>query len=109
MDHRVKPGDDAEQITLPRPANGNTVDAKRRLADADGNTLAVLAAGADAVVELEIVADHRHPVQVGRAVADQHGALDRRADFAVLEPIGFRAFEHVLARGDVDLTAAEID
>src|ERR1700734_296286 len=109
MDHRVKPGDDAEQITLPRPTNGDAVDAQGGLADADGNPLAVLAAGADAVVELEIVADHRHPVQVGRAIADQHGALDRRADFAVLEPIGFGALEHVFARSDVDLAATEID
>src|SRR5580698_2745172 len=94
---------------LPGAAYRNTVDAQGRLADADGDALAVLAAGADAVVELEIVADHRYPAQVGRTVADQHGALDRRADFAVLEPIGFRAFEHVFARGDVDLAGAEID
>src|SRR5580704_14572130 len=94
---------------LPRPADGDAVDAQGRLADADGDALAVLAASADAVVELEIVADHRYAAQVGRPVADQHGAFDRRADFAVLEPIGFRALEHVFARGDVDLTAAEID
>src|SRR5580692_9987953 len=94
---------------LPGAAYRNTVDAQGWLADADRDALAVLAASADAVIELEIVADHRHPVQVGRPVADQHGALDRRTDFAVLEPIGFRALEHVFARGDVDLAAAEID
>src|SRR3984957_319688 len=94
---------------LPGAAYRNTVDAQGGLADADRDALAVLAAGADAVVELEIVPDHRPPVQVGRPVADQHGALDRRADFAVLEPIGFGAFEHVFARSDVDLAAAEID
>src|SRR5580704_3900690 len=67
---------------LPRPAHRDAIDAQGRLADADRDALAVLAAGADAVVEFEIVADHRHPVQVGRPVADQHGTLDRRADFA---------------------------
>src|SRR3984957_13751050 len=94
---------------LPGAAYRNTVDAQGGLADADRDALAVLAAGADAVVELEIVADHRYPMQVGRPVADQHGALDRRADFAVLEPIGFGALEHVFARRDIDLAAAEID
>ena len=81
---------------------------KRRLADADRHALAVLAAGADAVIEREVVADHRDAVQVGRPVADQHGALDRRADLAVLDAIGLGALEHVFARGDVDLAAAEM-
>src|SRR3984957_10100263 len=94
---------------LPGAAHRDAIDAQGRLADADGDALAGLAAGADAVFELEIVADHRDAVQVSRPVADQHGALDRRADFAVLEPIGFGAFEHVFARSDVDLAAAEID
>ena len=50
----------------------------------------------------------RDAVQVGRPVADQHRALDRRADLAVLDAVGLGALEHVFARGDVDLAAAEI-
>src|SRR5262245_55488626 len=77
----------------------DAVHAQRRLADADRHALAVLAAGADAGVELEIVADHADAMQVGRPVADQHGALQRRADLAVLDLVGLGALEHVLARG----------
>src|SRR5258708_2959969 len=87
------------KIPSARAPNGDGVVAQGGLAAADRDALAVLAAGADAVVELEIVADHRYAAQVSGAVADQHGALDRRAAFAVLEPIGFGALEHVFARG----------
>src|SRR6185312_2365781 len=90
------------------PADGDLVHAQRRLADADRHALAVLAAGADAGVEREVVADHRDAMQVGRAVADQHGALDRRGHLAVLDLVGPGALEHVFARRDVDLAAAEI-
>jgi hypothetical protein len=48
-----------------------------RLADADRHALTVLAAGADAVVEPQIVADHRDLGQRVGAVADQGRALDR--------------------------------
>src|SRR6266571_2806745 len=64
-------------------ANRDAVDAQRWLADADRDALTVLAASADAVVESEIVADHRNAMQVGRPIADQHGALDRRGGVAV--------------------------
>src|SRR6202012_4362329 len=79
-----------------------------RLADADRHALAVLATGADAGVEREVIADHGDAMQVGRSVADQHRALQRRADLAILDLVRFRALEHVFARGDVDLAAAEI-
>ena len=50
---------DAAQVAArsPGPADRQSVDAYRRQADADGDRLAVLAAGADAFVELQIVAD----------------------------------------------------
>ena len=83
------------------------VHAQARLADADRHALAVLAAGADAGIEREVVADHADAMQVGRAVADQHGAFHRRADLAVLDLVGLGALEHVFAGGDVDLAAAE--
>src|SRR4051794_134317 len=69
-----------------RPADGNPVHAQSRLADPDRHALAILAAGADAGIEFEVVADHADAMQVARAVADQHRALDRRADLAVLQP-----------------------
>src|SRR6185312_9079962 len=48
------------------------------------------------------------PIEVGRAVADEHGALYRRGDLAVLDLISFGALKHILARGYVDLAAAEV-
>src|SRR5215212_8490490 len=81
---------------------------QRGLADAYRHALAVLAAGADTGVQRQIVADHRNAVQVGRAVADQHRALERRAHLAVLDLVRLGALEHVLPGRDVDLTAAEI-
>src|SRR5580704_2243915 len=89
-------------------ADRDAVDAQCRLADTDGHALTVLSAGADTVVERKVVADHGDAMQVSRAVADQHGALDRCADFAVFDPVSFGALKDVFARSDVDLAAAEI-
>src|SRR5262249_20920062 len=94
---------------LSRPADRDAIHAQGRLADADGHALAILAAGADAGIELEIVADHANAVEVGWAVADQHGPLERLAQLAVLDLVGLGDLEHVFARGNVDLTPAEID
>jgi len=58
-----------------RAAHGQVIDQQGRLADAHGHALAFLAAGADAAVELHIVADHGNPGQRIRAVADEGGAL----------------------------------
>src|SRR5579859_656818 len=92
-----------------RAADGQPIHAQRRLADADRDTLAVLTAGADAVVELQVVADHGDLMQRVRAAADQGGTLDRGADPAVLDQVGLGCGEHELAVGDVNLAAAEID
>src|ERR1700712_1223906 len=75
--------------SLAGPPHCDALHPQRRLADADRHALAVLAAGADAGIELKIVADHGDAMQVGRAVADQHRALQRRADPAVLDLVGF--------------------
>ena len=91
-----------------RAADRQRVHAQRGLADAHRNFLAFLAAGADAVVELEVVADHRDAGHDFGAVADQRGALDRARDPAVLDQVGLAGREHELARRDVDLAAAEI-
>src|SRR5262245_2293793 len=70
------------------PADRDAVHTQGGLADAYRHALAVLAAGADARIELEIVADHRNPVEVGRSVADQHGSLQRLRQLAVLDLVG---------------------
>src|SRR5690606_13909403 len=80
-----------------------------RLADADRHPLAALAAIADTAVELHVVADHGDALHRFRTVADQHGALYRRTDLAVLDHVGFGTAEHELARGNVHLAAAEGD
>src|SRR5207237_4839187 len=90
-------------------ADGQPVHAQGRLADPDRHALAILAAGADPVIELEVVADHRDLVHRVGAVADQGGALDRRADLAVLDQICFGSGKDELARSDIDAAAAEID
>src|SRR5437773_9317450 len=92
-----------KRTTSPRPADRDAVHAQGRLTDPDRNALAVLAAGADAGVEREVIADRADTMQVGRAIADQHGALQRRTELAVLDAIGLGDLEHVFARGDVDL------
>src|SRR6516165_10312812 len=90
-------------------ADRQAVHAQCRLTDANRYRLAVLAAGADPVVETEVVADHRDLGQRLRAVADQGRALDRGADFAILDQVGLGGGKHELPRGDIDLSAAEID
>src|ERR1035438_6331525 len=58
-------------------AHGHLVQLDGGHADADGDGLAVFAAGADAFVELEIVAHHRHVLQRLGTVAYQRGVADR--------------------------------
>src|SRR5262249_27417405 len=92
-----------------RPTDRDAVHAQRRLPDPDRHALAVLAAGADALVERQIVADHADAVEIRRPVSDQHRPLEGSADFTVLNPVRLRALKDVLARRDIDLAAAEID
>src|SRR5690606_29456294 len=73
--------------TLRRPAHRQPLDPQGGLAHADRHALAVLAADADAAVELHVVADHRHPRKRIRAVADDGGALHRILDLPVLHPV----------------------
>ena len=55
------------------------------------------------------MADHAHLLHRFRAAADERGALHRRGHLPVLDQIGLGGREHVLAAGDVDLAAAEVD
>src|SRR5207237_4565852 len=74
-------------------AHRDPIHTHRRLADANRHALTVLAAGADPGIEAQIVADHCDAMKVGRSVADQHGALQRRAKLAVLDAVGLGALE----------------
>src|SRR5512146_2871482 len=89
-------------------ADGEAVDLEGRDADADGDGLAVFAAGAYAFVEFEIVADHAYARQNVGAVADQGRILHRRRNLAVLDEVRFGGREDEFAVGNVDLAAAEV-
>ena len=80
---------------------------QRWLSYARRHALAAFAAHADAFVQREVVADAGNLGEHGGAVADQRCALDRGAELAVFDAIGFGAREDELARDDVDLPAAE--
>src|SRR5476649_2360080 len=89
-------------------ADGERIDAERRLADAHRHALAILAAGADAGIERHVVADHADAGERLGARANQRRALDRLAELAVLDQVTLGDAEHELARDDVDLAAAEV-
>src|SRR3977135_1386641 len=69
-------------------AHRQAIDLQAGLANAHRNTLSVLAAGADARVEREIVADHADARQLIVPVADQRRAFHGVRDLAVLDQVG---------------------
>src|SRR5262249_33591942 len=89
-------------------SNRNSFHPQRRLPNADRDARAGLAAGTDSRVPCRVVAYHSDAMEIGRAVANQPGALQRCAKFAVFDFVGLGALEDILAGGDVDLTTAEI-
>src|SRR3989475_2607852 len=90
-----------------RAADGQVVDADRRKPHTHRDRLAFLAAGAHALVQLEVAPDADDARQRLGTVADQRRALDRRGHAPVLDEIGLARREDELPVGDVDLTAAE--
>src|SRR3989454_7556866 len=90
-----------------RAADGQGVDADRRKPHTHRDRLAFLAAGAHALVQLEVATDADDARPRLGAVADQRRALDRRGHAPVLDEIGLARREDELPVGDVDLTAAE--
>src|ERR1700674_6130109 len=88
-------------------ADGQAVNFNRWDAAADGNSLSIFAAGADAFIEFQIVADHRNPRQHIGSIADQGCALDRGGNLSVFDEIRFRRRENKFAVRDVDLSATE--
>ena len=94
---------------LPGAADGHPIELDGGHADADGNALTVFAAGADAFVERQIVADHRYIFQSFRAVADQGRVANGGGDLAVFDEVGFAGGEDEFAAGDIDRSTAEVD
>src|ERR1700722_13490495 len=92
-----------------RAAYGHLVELDCWHANADRDALPVFAAGSDAFIHLEVVADHGDVLQRLRPVADQRGIANRGGDFAVLDQVSLRRREDKLSVGDVDLAAAEVD
>src|SRR6266404_9678300 len=89
-------------------ADGHAINFNCRDSYADGNGLSIFAAGSDAFIEFQIVADHRNPRQHIGSVADQGCALYGGGDLSVFDEIGFRRRENELTVRDVDLSAAEV-
>ena len=102
-------GEEIEHALDLGAADGHLVDPDGGQSDADGHRLAVLAAGADTFVHLEVIADAAHPRERIGPVADERGALDRPGDLAVLDQVGLARREDELAARDVDLPAPEVD
>src|SRR5688500_4650239 len=80
-------------------ADREIVYAQGRLTDAHRHALPFLAAGPDAFVELEIVAHHAHACEHIWPVTNERGALQRRAELAVLDRVRLACGEHELAGG----------
>jgi hypothetical protein len=80
--------------------DGQTLDLEAGLADADGHRLTILAAGAYAGIEREVVADHEHAPEYRRSIANQCRAVHRRGDLAVLDEIGLCTPEDMARRID---------
>src|SRR5690348_11434204 len=74
-------------VTLPLPgaADRQILHLQGRLTYPHGNALPVFAAGSDAVIQLEVIADHGDPGQHVRTVTDERRPFQGRADAAVLD------------------------
>src|SRR5438445_11382456 len=96
-----------QPFALSRTAHRYAVYPQCRLADTDRHALPILAAGADAGVEGEVVADHRHPSERIGSVAVQCCALDGIDKLDFLDLPRFGSGEHELDVGDRDLASAD--
>ncbi len=95
--------------SFPGSSNSDCVEPDGRQADTDRDALPILAAGPDSTIEFEVVSDPTHPGQYVRAIADQRGSLDRGAQLAIFDLVGFAQAEYELATRDVYLPTAEGD
>ncbi|WBL36470.1 hypothetical protein O0235_02565 [Tepidiforma flava] len=94
----------ARAVTASSP-DGDAGHEDGRHADADGDGLAVLAAGPAAVGEAVVVGDAGDFREDVGAVADEHDVLEGRGDPAVLDEVGLGDGEDEIAVGDIDLAA----
>ena len=78
------------------------------MANANRHALALLAASTNAGIKCHVIGDHADLGQRIRPIANERGALHRRADLAVFNQVGFRCAEDEFAGGDIHLPAAEI-
>src|SRR5438876_7528915 len=99
---------EASSFLLCRSSHGHAIDLNRRNPYAYRYRLSVLAAGADAFVESQIVTDHRDASQHVGPIADQRSTFDRCRDLAISNQIGFRGREHQFPIGDIHLPTAEV-
>src|SRR5262252_5137087 len=83
-----------------RAANGQRINAKGRLPNPHRDALPILAAGADAGIELHVVADHGNASHGVGTVADERRSFDRCTDLAVFDLVRLGAGEDELAGGD---------
>src|SRR5262249_36569208 len=72
------------------------------------HALPVFPAGADTLIELQIVANHRDAGEHVWPVADQGSATHRRGHLSILDQIGLARGEDELAIRDIYLAAAEV-
>src|ERR1035441_8314627 len=91
-----------------RASNGHFVDLDGGDSHTHRHALPVLAAGADAFVQPQVVAHHTHVLQRFRPVADQRGIAHRARQLAVLDKVALRRREDEVAAGDIHLTAPEV-
>src|SRR5271157_25478 len=89
-------------------ADGQPVNFQRGNSDADGNGLAVLAAGSDAFVELQIVADHGNLGQHVGAVAEGRRFWGGGGGGPVLDRVALGRGKDDFPVGDANLPAAKI-
>src|SRR5437879_3063800 len=94
---------------LPRSPDRHAIELDCGHAYADRHALTGFAAGANSLVQSEVVSNHRDVLQCFRAVTDQGCALYWLRYDAVFNQVSFAGREDELAVGDVDRSAAEVD
>src|SRR4029077_2925703 len=91
-----------------RAADRNRVDLDGGAPNAHGHALAVLAAGPDAVAQLDVATEHGHPAKDVGPVAYEVYPLEGCGDLAVLHEVALGKREHEIAIRDVHLSASEL-
>src|SRR5579864_960844 len=96
------------RLSSRRAAHGHAVQLQRGDANAHRHRLSIFTAGANAFIELKIVAHHGNFCQRVRTVANQRAVLQRRGYMAVFNHVSLRRGEDKLAVGNVHLSAAKV-